>query len=259
MQGGDNLDQAPVPTGKTGASSIWLVILFTVASFCMLELPFVGLILKPVAVFVTALHELGHALACILTGGTVSGLTIVSDGEGHAGLTFCQGGISFIYNQTGYLGASFFGCLMLWLGKYASRAKATLIGLGLLIGVGSIVFMAQTMFMQGGATQGLLSVLVGLGMAAVLLFAGVKFSPGAAHLLLLFLAVQTALNALTDVKFLIELSLGFYNTTSFSDATNMQQLTGIPASLWSIFWGLASLAMLGLTLKWTYFGKHNKA
>lgn len=246
-------------SGSSGGSSLWLLIGMTIASFLLLGVPVVGLILKPVEIFVTTLHELGHAIACILTGGSVHGLTIVSDGQGHAGLTMCQGGIPFIYSQTGYLGAAFFGCLLLWLGKVPARAKATLIGLGVMIGLGSLFLMSQTLLLQGGFQQGALSMVVGLAMAAALLFAGIKLPPAGAHFALMFLSVQTALNALTDVKFLIELSLGIYNTAAFSDATNMQGLTGIPAVVWSVFWGLASLLMLGLTLKWTYFSKHNKA
>jgi hypothetical protein len=64
--------------------------------------------------------------------------------------------------------------------------------------------------------------------------------------------VQISLNALTDVVWLIQISAGMVGAHSFSDATNMAQLTGVPAVVWSIWWGVASLGMLILTLRLAY-------
>ena len=64
--------------------------------------------------------------------------------------------------------------------------------------------------------------------------------------------MQTALNALHDIVVLAQITLGMHGPASFSDATNMAQETGIPAIVWSFFWGLSSLAMLGMTIKLAY-------
>jgi len=236
-----------------------LFILFTVLTLILWTLPGVNILLAPVSTFVTTLHEMGHAIACLATGGSVVGMTVVSDGDGHGGLTMCQGGWPLIYTQTGYLGTAFAGCLLIWFSKSRERAKAVLIVLGIAIGVSSLWFLSQTIFTLHRTSEGAWSLAFGLMMAAALIVAGSKLRASHAQMLLTFLAVQTALNALTDVLVLIELSCGFQVSASFSDATNMQKMTHIPAAVWSVFWGLTSLVMLLLTVKFTYLRKSQPA
>lgn len=246
---------------KSRAGALWLMIGFAIAGLVLSGMPGVSYILKPVEVFTTTLHELGHALACIATGGDVKGLTIVSDGQGHGGLTFTQGGIPWIISSAGYLGTTIFGCLFILIGKEPKRCKVLMMALGLLFAAASLAFMTQTIFSGGEhAGQGLASVIVGLVMGIALFVGGLKFGAEAAYFIVLFLAAQTSLNALTDIKFLTELSLGLHNTTAFSDATNMAKHTGLPAALWSIVWGLMSVVMLFFTIKFAYrsSGANNK-
>ena len=229
-----------------------MILALVVASLFLAHQPIAALILTPVQFLATNLHELGHALFCVITGGTVHGLTIVGDGDGHAGLTFGSGGIPFIYYQTGYLGTTMFGCLMLFFGRYRKNARACLMVLGVLVALGSAYFMAQTLGVANYAHAALYSIALALAMGGAIFFAGLKLSPTLAHYLLLFLAVQISLNALTDVVWLIQISAGMVGAHSFSDATNMAQLTGVPAVVWSIWWGVASLGMLILTLRLAY-------
>jgi hypothetical protein len=94
----------------------------------------------------------------------------------------------------------------------------------------------------------------------VLLFLGAKLPTKVAHILLLILAGQTALNALKDTVGLIEISLGLTPYQgSFTDATNMYNLTHIPAAFWSVLWGVVSLIMLAVTLKVSYGKKSGGA
>jgi len=255
MPAPDKLPVKPAPSQHPAKASIFLIMILAVGSLFLSHMPVGALLLKPVDFLDTNLHELGHALFCVLTGGTVQGLTIVSDGDGHAGLTFGSGGIPFIYSQMGYLGTTLFGCLMLFFGRYRKNAKAVLMVLGAFVGIGSVGFMVQTFGMDNFGQAALLSIGLALAMGGVLFFAGLKLNEGLAHFLLLFLAVQISLNALTDVVWLIEISAGFAGAHSFSDATNMAQSTGIPAIVWSIWWGVASLAMLFFTLRLAYRNK----
>ena len=124
--------------------------------------------------------------------------------------------------------------------------------LGVLVALGSAYFMAQTLGVANYAHAALYSIALALAMGGAIFFAGLKLSPTLAHYLLLFLAVQISLNALTDVVWLIQISAGMVGAHSFSDATNMAQLTGVPAVVWSIWWGVASLGMLILTLRLAY-------
>lgn len=182
----------------------------------------------------------------------MKGLTIVADGAGHGGLTFCQGGNAFLYDQAGYLGAAVFGCLLILLGQYPRLAKAMLVAVGISIATASFFLMPLSLFQSGMVGQGILSMGWGLAMALVLIGLGIKLKAGLANVVLLFLAVQTALNSVTCIGDLIALALGLGGVHAFSDATNMADMTGIPALCWSIFWGISSIVMVGFTVKETY-------
>lgn len=246
-------------TPAVKGSSLAVLILLTIVSLVLWNNPTADWILSPVKTFVTTLHELGHALVCVLTGGHVNGLTIVSDNNGHGGLTMTQGGNPFLYTQSGYLGTAFFGCLFIYLGKYRHLSKAVLVFMGLLIAVSDVLFMSGAIFHEGRLIEGALSMLWGLILAALLIWGGLKLNQGMANLLLLFLAVQTALNALTDVGYLFGVSTGFSpGMQTFTDATNMQRLTLLPAWMWSGFWAICSAVMLAFTL-WLCYGKKRTA
>src|SRR5271170_495087 len=97
-------------------NTLLILVSLTLASMVLWQAPIASWILGPVGIFVTTLHEMSHALVCIATGGTVSGLTIVPDSSGHGGVTLCKGGNPFLYVQAGYLGTAFWGCLFIILG-----------------------------------------------------------------------------------------------------------------------------------------------
>ncbi|MBY0360018.1 MAG: M50 family metallopeptidase [Candidatus Obscuribacterales bacterium] len=231
--------------------TFWLLLFFAVISLLLGEMPLFNTILAPLNQFETIVHELGHAFACLMTGGSVSGLSIVSDGAGHGGLTFCHGGNPFIYGQTGYLGEAFFGGALILLARFPTCSRALLCFLGTSIALCSFYFMPGVIFSQWQWQQGLGSLAWGLSMAAGFFYAGKKLSDKQAYLLLLFVAVQSTLNSLSGMWTLLLQSFGFFPGT-WSDATNMQQLTGIPSFIWGFFWSLASLAVLGGTFFLTY-------
>lgn len=227
------------------------VLFWVVAVACVLisATPEVSWMLAPVNTFTTMVHELGHAIACVATGGSVHGLTMVSDGHGHAGLTWCQGGIAWIYVQAGYLGATAFGALLLYLAQYHKAARFILGGLGVGALVCSVMFIGSHLGHTGG--QGLLSLVLGLGIGGFLLWTAFKWSPTAASVLLMFLAVQLSLASLDDVLSLARSYVGWARP-GWSDATAMAQLTGVPALVWAVFWATVSAALLWFTARKLY-------
>lgn len=249
----DRKPNVPVEPPEERKVPFLLLVVVTIASLVLSDMPVFSIIYSPIQTFTTALHEIGHALFCSLTGGSVTGMTIVSDGAGHGGLTFGLGGSHFIYGQTGYLGTTLFGCIMLWLGRRQSFTRPVLVGLGVLLLASVFFYMMPGLYNKPEYSgQIMSSMVIGVLMAAAL-FAGAKWLPlQVASLVLLFLGVQTALNALHDIVVLAQITLGMHGPASFSDATNMAQETGIPAIVWSFFWGLSSLAMLGMTIKLAY-------
>ena len=90
-----------------------LVILgFTVFSFFFWE----HWVIYPLKLLVVMMHETGHALAALLTGGVVEGIEVNSR---QGGLTLTKGGIRLITLSAGYLGSSVIGAITL----YASTRK----------------------------------------------------------------------------------------------------------------------------------------
>jgi hypothetical protein len=233
------------------AIAFWIL---TVLSLFLAQMPFVSLLFAPVTQFTTMVHELSHALVCIATGGFVTGLTIVGDGSGHGGLTFCRGGMPFFYTQAGYLGTAVFGSLLIFVGQYPRLSKFVLIFLGTAMAAASLFLIGGNVLSTGLAGVG--SFLWGIAMSAFLIFAGIKLKAHTANLLLLFLAIQTALNSFTGILYLVQLGLGLSpSTAAWSDASNMATMPPyIPAVVWSLFWFLSSIALLTFTI-WHTYGK----
>jgi hypothetical protein len=113
--------QLPIATSSGNLSVFWVLVGL---SLFLPYVPVVNWVLAPVTLFTTMVHELGHAIVCMLTGGMVTGLTIVSDGQGHGGLTNCLGGMPFLYTQAGYLGTAVFGAFLIFMCQFQRGIRA---------------------------------------------------------------------------------------------------------------------------------------
>lgn len=95
-------------------------------------------ILKPINLFVTYLHEFGHAFGALITGGDVIALQVNSDGSG---VTTTQGGSRSIIIMGGYIGSAIFGNLLFLIGaKWPKVAQFTTYTLALSMAVSAIVW-----------------------------------------------------------------------------------------------------------------------
>jgi hypothetical protein len=194
-------------------------------------IPFLSVLSYPFNVFVTFIHEGGHALAALLTGNSVVKLSVALDTSGETYTT--QGGIfsQIFVSSAGYLGAMAYGALLLFLIRRAVAARYVLIGSAAFI-------LALTL---GYGMGSLFTIVAGFGIAAGLVAIAQFASPRVATFFVSFLAVQAVLNALLDLK-----TLFFYSFVpgAHSDATNMANATGIPAMFWSVAWiGLAAVLL----------------
>jgi hypothetical protein len=199
-------------------------------------IPFLSVLSYPFNIFVTFIHEGGHALAALLTGNSVGSLSVATDGSG---LTYTTtGGIlsQTIVSSAGYLGAMAYGALLLFLIRRAVAARYVLIGSAAFI-------LALTLFYGLGS---LFTIVAGIGIAAGLVAIATYASPRVATFFVSFLAVQSVLNALLDLK-----TLFFYSFVpgSHSDAGNMANATGIPALFWSAMWIGLAFVILSLAMR----------
>ncbi len=211
-------------------------------------IPFAEILTYPFRLFVTFIHEGGHAIAALLTGNSVAGLSVALNASGETYTT--KGGLfsQMFVASAGYLAAMSYGALLLVLIRRAVAARAVLIGSAGAILVLTLVF-GLWKPLSWGAWSGIpftlfAGILLAVGLVAVAKLA----KPRLASFFVAFLAVQCILNALLDLKTVFFLSAPFAPTVH-TDAVNMANATGIPAVIWTIVWILIAFGILTLAMR----------
>jgi hypothetical protein len=208
--------------------------------------PYAWVVAYPFQLFVTFIHEGGHALAAVLTGNSVQSLSVSLDTSGLTETLVPQGGFfsRLLISSAGYLGAIGFGALLLWLVRMRVKAGAVLVGSGVIIAGLTAVF--GFLVPLSNLTFSPFTVVAGAAISVALFAAARLLSRRAANFLVAFLAVQCVLNALFNLRDLVMLS---FLSIEGTDAANMAALTGVPAVVWSLFWVGIALIVLCLTLR----------
>jgi len=227
-------------------------LLFAAAlSIVLWFVPFAEILSYPFRIFVTFIHEGGHALAAMLTGNSVQSMSVAMNGSGETYTTMGGFFSQMIVSSAGYLGAMVFGALLLVLIRRAIAARVVLYGSALLILVLTTFFGVFRPMVAGswGSLTGvpftfIAGTLLAVGLVAVARFA----SPRVATFVVSLLAVQCVLNALLDLKTVFFLSSPFAPAVP-TDAVNMYRATGIPAIVWAVVWILAAIGILGVALR----------
>ncbi len=191
-------------------------------------------IVYPVKIFVVCLHELGHALAALLTGGQVVSIQIFPE-EG--GLTTTRGGWPFIILSAGYVGSMVFGGALLYLSSYRSWARRLMLALGGLIVLSTLLFF-----------RNFFAVLYGLLAGAAMFFSAYRFPVNVNFYVIRFVAIASCLYALLDIRSDL-FATAATGPGIVNDAVALSQLTGIPAIIWAVLWLVVSLAVLAFFLK----------
>lgn len=95
------------------------------------------LLTHPLRLFVTMVHELGHGVAAVLTGGSFLHFEITGRG---AGLAYTSGGWRAVIIPAGYLGTALFGAALLVLTFRTPRPDRVAIAVGIFIGVLTLAY-----------------------------------------------------------------------------------------------------------------------
>ncbi len=191
-------------------------------------------VVYPVKIFVVCLHELGHALAALLTGGQVVSIQLYPE-EG--GLTLTRGGWPFVIVSAGYLGSVLFGGVLLYLSGRRAWARRLMLALTMLLIISTLLFF-----------RNFFAVLYGLLAAGAMFFSAYRFSVNVNFYIIRFIAIASCLYALLDIR------SDLFTTAPLSmrtvdDAVALSRLTGIPAGLWAVLWLAISLVMLVFFLR----------
>jgi hypothetical protein len=220
-------------------------------SIALWFIPFAEILSYPFRIFVTFIHEGGHALAALITGNSVQSLSVAMNASGETYTT--QGGMfsQVLVSSAGYLGSMTFGSLLLVLIRKAVAARIVLAGSALLILILTTVFGFIKPMVAGSwsSLSGVpFTVFAGLALAVGLLAVARFGSARVATFVLCLLAVQCVLNALLDLKTVFFLSSPFSPAVA-TDAANMANATGVPAVIWTILWIVLAFGILMLALR----------
>ncbi|HEX5707313.1 MAG TPA: M50 family metallopeptidase, partial [Pyrinomonadaceae bacterium] len=211
--------------------------------------PFGDVLTYPFRIFVTFIHEGGHALAALLTGNSVGSLAVHVDGSGEV---YSAGGGTFsrlFVSSAGYLSAMLFGALLLLLIRRTVAARIVLAASGALVFAVALLFGFLSP-LANWSLPSLFTIVAGVLLPVGLLAAAKYAGPKLATFLVGFLAVQCVLNALFDLKNVLFLSAA---TGAQTDAANMASVFSFfPLSssiFWSLMWIGVAFMILSLALR----------
>ncbi len=212
-------------------------------------IPYAEVLTYPFRIFVTFIHEGGHAIAALLTGNTVSSMSVAPNASGETYTT--AGGLisQLLISSAGYIGAMAFGGLLLVLIRKAIQARIVLLASGILIFALTMIFgLIKPLFTFTGLWGVPFTLGAGLIISASLILIARFASARVATFFVSFLAVQCGLNALFDLKTVFFLSSPFAPAVS-TDAVNMANATGIPALFWAVMWIALALGILWFVMR----------
>ena len=193
---------------------------------------------------VTFIHEVGHSLAALVTGGHVDSFSVLPDGSGYAKTA---GGYRALIIPAGYLGAALFGSTLFLV---SSRAPQWTRGLAIVIGLS--ITMLTLSYAMPDPTRNATALLIGISFGALLMVLG-WLAPTIVNLFVInTLAILIGLNAVFDVTRLIGNADAGRGDVLNDAARFSEEITPLlPASVIAIIWSAISIFMLGAAV---YFG-----
>ncbi len=249
----------PSPISYDARPQARLLLAAAAISIVLWFIPFAEILTYPFRIFVTFIHEGGHAIAALLTGNSVASLSVAANASGETYTT--QGGMfsQMFVSSAGYLASMAYGALLLTLIRRSIAARAVLIGSAAIVLTLTLIYGVFTPVVTGAAWSGipftlLAGTLLTAGLVAVAKFASARVT----SFFVSFLAVQLVLNALLDLKTVFFLSSPFAPTVP-TDAMNMANATGIPALVWAVAWIALSLGMLWVVMRGYVAGRRQRS
>lgn len=199
------------------------------------NVPFFSSVLYPLRLFVTFIHEAGHIIAAVLTGGEPRGFIVYANG---AGVAYTAGGIRAVILPAGYIGTALFGAALFYIANTTFRTRRITLILGYGLVAFSIIFTLPNLF------SGLLALMIGTVFGLLLIELSRRGSDDFNLLMLNILAMITSLNAVLDVTYLISNPSARGVVNNDAAAFSETFAPWIPASVWALIWAATALILL---------------
>src|SRR5690242_11792047 len=148
-------------------------------------IPFFGLVAYPFRLYVTFIHESGHAIMALLTGNRVLSLSVSPNGAGAVYSTSGNWLSTMLVSSAGYLGAMAYGTLLLVLIRRSVAPRVILYASAIPVLVLTLIYGWGTPF----------TIIAGVLLTAALIAVGRFARPAIAGFLVALLAVQCIVNA----------------------------------------------------------------
>lgn len=194
------------------------------------------LVLYPLTLFATWVHEMGHGVTALLVGGSFDRLEIFANAAGLAHTRYPGGLRSALVSLGGLLAPPFVGCALLGLSRSPRWGRALLYGLVAAIAL-SLVIWVRTL------VGGLLLV----PLAGALWLVARKLSHGAGLFVVQLLGFTLALDTVNRLDYLFEESVLIDGVQRTSDIGNVARVLGGPTLLWSLLVAGVALFFVAVT------------
>jgi hypothetical protein len=217
----------------------WLMLIVAaVVVFALWNFDQLSLIVYPLRLFVTYVHESGHSLAALLTGGRVLQFQVFPNGSGVA---ITAGGSLAVILPAGYLGAAAFGAALFYLNHTRIPNRWLSIGLGLFLIVFSLAFAIE------------IALVVGIAFGALLLLLAWRGGQALNAAVLNVLALMTGMNAFLDLWFLIGRTDAAIGRVRNDAAAFSENVFPLPPIVWAALWAALAALMLGVSVWFSVF------
>ncbi len=190
-------------------------------------IPYGMYIVMPVNLFVTFLHELGHSIFAVVTGGSVYEVMVQPNGAGYA---VTSGGFSPLVLMGGYIGSALFGNLLLYIGL--KKQKWALITIYIM----AVVFIASAIIWFSSIFTSLLLI----AFSIVVIWISKKSKATITNFLII--------TGTASIIFIIN----DYNVGPSSDIARFSKIIPVfPQVVWSVLWLLIVIFITWRNLKYS--------
>jgi hypothetical protein len=223
-------DRTPGKPTSRGALLLAMGAYFVVDTF----VPFGRLLLYPLTLLATFVHEMGHGVMALLTGGTFSTLEVFNDGSGLAHTSNAHPWGQALTSVAGLLAPPIVGAALLVVSRGPKRARTALLGMVVVIVVSLAIWVRSV--------AGWIALPID---ALVLGWFGVRASPRVRMVFAQLVGVSLAIDTWSGKGYLFSTEAVIDGRTLPSDIATFANVVGGSYLVWGFAVLLVSCALLG--------------